>query len=297
MYFEPADFMDQTSNTAGSAGHSLTSNVKMDEHSKPSNPATRSVQSINIVSHSPRPAPIIVQPKKSLNDTAQTPNSPRATVPTSATAALSRISTALAATSPPTLGPSTPYPRTPTMPNQPDVALLANISTEALNSLRRTRDLLHLLAHRNKNQHRRSTWWRHLSHFRSELRLLVGELEALSANLGDAKTREMVAARVGRWRDALVPRWYFAFSQLTAGTQFAAIGVALLAMLASVARQTGITAAYAVMPVEGEVEVVRRGLLSAAGEDRAGGLEGVVGEYGVLGVEEEDVGLVVGRET
>lgn len=94
------------------------------------------------------------------------------------------------------------------MPNPPDVASRADISADGLNSLRKTRDLLQLLAHRNKNQHRRSVWWRHLSHFRSELRLLVSDLSILSTNPGDAKTREVVEARVGRWRDALVPRWY-----------------------------------------------------------------------------------------
>ncbi len=36
--------------------------------------------------------------------------------------------------------------------------------------------LLHLLHHRNKNQHRRSHWYRHFSSFRGEVKKLCGEL-------------------------------------------------------------------------------------------------------------------------
>ena len=55
----------------------------------------------------------------------------------------------------------------------------AEFSKNEQEALQHLSDILHLFHHRNKNQHRRSIWWRHFSNFRRQLDALVGEISGL----------------------------------------------------------------------------------------------------------------------
>ncbi|KAK7539031.1 hypothetical protein IWX49DRAFT_90569 [Phyllosticta citricarpa] len=106
-------------------------------------------------------------------------------------------------------------------------------------------DIMHLLHHRNLNQHRQSIWWRSFSTFRREMLHLVSEYDAVNSSKTAAKkTSKRVMARVEHWRSSMVPKWYLAFTSVIASNQFSAIGLALMAILARVSHCLGITAAY-----------------------------------------------------
>jgi len=74
-----------------------------------------------------------------------------------------------------------PSHTTTTPPSTPPLTLFNPPSTLLTSSQPQTTlltqsRLLHLLHHRNKNQHRRSNWYRHFSSFRREVKKLCGEL-------------------------------------------------------------------------------------------------------------------------
>ncbi|KAJ5552901.1 hypothetical protein N7494_002279 [Penicillium frequentans] len=87
--------------------------------------------------------------------------------------------------------------------------------------------VLHLIYHRNKNQHQRAKWWKWLS----TLKRTTSDLESLDL------------AAVERYQQHLamhlIPRCYLAFSTVVAENQFATLGIALLAALARLAKATG----------------------------------------------------------
>ncbi|KAL1304378.1 hypothetical protein AAFC00_003380 [Neodothiora populina] len=139
------------------------------------------------------------------------------------------------------------------------------ISPQVQADLQHLSDLSHLLHHRNRNQHRRSAWYRHFSIFRRHVAILLSYLSVLAeqptTHLGkhrkkvtDAKVQAQIQAELEFWRDVLMPKWHFAFSQVVADGRFAVIGVVLLAMLAQVARAVGLVGAYEAI---GEEEVRR----------------------------------------
>ncbi|GME46349.1 putative ribonuclease mrp protein subunit rmp1 protein [Neofusicoccum parvum] len=168
-------------------------------------------------------------------------------------------------------------------------------------------DMLHLIHHRNLNQHRHSIWWRSFSVFRRELSHFLSEYTTYqppataaaapvskpSAKASKAAARR-AAARLEAWKKGAVPRWYLAFTEVVASTQFSAIGLVLLAVLARVAHVTGITVAY-----EAEAERVMQAMLREFAEKDARELFGGV-EAGQAGarkgaMEVEDLGEVVRR--
>jgi ribonuclease MRP protein subunit RMP1 len=98
-------------------------------------------------------------------------------------------------------------------------SLATTLSRDHHDELQRLRQLLHLLFHRNKNQHRRSAWWRFFAGFRRELgRFLdeadrAAELDAVVVPSKKQKKtrqelRERREMRLKLWRDRLVERWY-----------------------------------------------------------------------------------------
>ncbi|OJD22246.1 hypothetical protein ACJ73_06409 [Blastomyces percursus] len=106
---------------------------------------------------------------------------------------------------------------------------------------------LHLLYHRNKNQHRGTKWWKWLAMLRRSMSALLRAVrrwewewdEGDGGGGFQAKVLEMM-----RYIHAfVVPRCYVAFSTVVADAQFSALGVVLLAVLAQ--------AAQAVAPAEG----------------------------------------------
>ncbi|KAF2087015.1 hypothetical protein K490DRAFT_17082, partial [Saccharata proteae CBS 121410] len=112
-------------------------------------------------------------------------------------------------------------------------------------------NILHLIFHRNRNQHRQQLWWRDLSSFRRQLQQHLTDTEVLDGNArnpgvrgGKSTVKKRCDERLGFWAAELVPRWYRSFSQLVASTQFAAIGLVLMAILARVSHLVGITRRY-----------------------------------------------------
>lgn len=141
-----------------------------------------------------------------------------------------------------------------------------NITQEDQDQLQHLSDLLHLFHHRNKNQHRRSIWYRHFSLFRKQLTALCLSLTELNTipttnvararkKTEDAKTIKIISARLGFWKDVMVARWQHAFSQVVADGRFSVLGLVLIAVLAETCRIVGITAEFEDMG-QGEVEKV-----------------------------------------
>ncbi|KAK0662179.1 hypothetical protein DIS24_g1923 [Lasiodiplodia hormozganensis] len=167
-------------------------------------------------------------------------------------------------------------------------------------------DMLHLVHHRNVNQHRHSIWWRSFSVFRRELSHFVAEYNtyqppaaaaAAASTAGPKKpsakaskvAARRAAARLEAWKNDHVPRWYLAFTDVIASTQFSAIGLALLAVLARVTQITGITAAY-----EDEAERAMQAVLRDFAAKDANGLFGAV-KADESASRTEDLGEAVGR--
>lgn len=121
---------------------------------------------------------------------------------------------------------------------EPDIASLSQVAI-----------LLRLFNHRNKNQHRRSTWWRHFSTLQRQLKHLEHDVENLTATpksnveriqlkAQSPAIRERISHRLQSWP---IAKWQHAFSQLVADGRFAHLGLVLLAALARVCAITDIT--------------------------------------------------------
>lgn len=179
-------------------------------------------------------------------------------------------------------------------------------STEELAHLTHLSALLHLLHHRNKNQHRRSPWYRHLSLFRRHLSALLTDYTTLTTtpatNVDRARLKTLtpalqtrIAQRLAFWQNVLVARWMRAFSQVVADGRFSVLGLVMLGVLGGVCRVVGVVDG---LEVEGQREVERA--LEEFGREAwglGGGEEGVRdgGDEGVA-VKRVDEGEVVARE-
>ncbi|EME81974.1 uncharacterized protein MYCFIDRAFT_18376, partial [Pseudocercospora fijiensis CIRAD86] len=96
--------------------------------------------------------------------------------------------------------------------------------------------LLHLFHHRNKNQHRRSHWYKHMNTFRRQLQSLLSDLKTLNS-----VPSTHTSARLEFWREVMVSKWQFAFSQVVADGRFSVLGVFLYSCLAEVGKLVGMT--------------------------------------------------------
>ncbi|KAK2767900.1 hypothetical protein FQN53_006440 [Emmonsiellopsis sp. PD_33] len=109
---------------------------------------------------------------------------------------------------------------------------------------------LHLLYHRNKNQHRSTKWWKWLSMLRRATADLTREVERFEKDDDDDDegVREIVLRKMGYIRSFVVPRCYVAFSTVVADTQFSALGVVLIASLAQVSQAVRAGESYSSSP-------------------------------------------------
>lgn len=147
-------------------------------------------------------------------------------------------------------------------------ASLLQGSSDAQQQLLAHLRLLHLIHHRNHNQHRRSIWYRHFNVFRREVKALCEKLGLhlgpgftapdltaapsrgkysgnQSSDISQKATSRDIAAHLQRWIDSgLVENCYLAFSSLVTIGSFSALALALLAILGRICSLTGITAAY-----------------------------------------------------
>ncbi|KAJ5441351.1 hypothetical protein N7491_003757 [Penicillium cf. griseofulvum] len=90
---------------------------------------------------------------------------------------------------------------------------------------------LHLIFHRNKNQHRRAKWWKWLS-----------ILKRATLDLARSGVKSHLATHI-------IPRCYIAFSTVVADNQFSTLGIVLLAALARLSKITGISHQLKIQPV------------------------------------------------
>ncbi|SLM35772.1 hypothetical protein LPUS_05131 [Lasallia pustulata] len=97
-----------------------------------------------------------------------------------------------------------------------------------LGALQEASKLIHLLYHRNKNQHHHALWWKWLSMLQRSVAKLTRALEE--------KRREQATTRMKHMRDVLLPGCYLSFTHMVADSQFSALGLVLLSELAKVAR-------------------------------------------------------------
>lgn len=133
---------------------------------------------------------------------------------------------------------------TPTIPLQ--------LSAASVDELKGLGEMLQRIFVRNKNQHRRSHWWKALKGFKRELGLVLGELAALQAttntststsNSKPALTRRL-EARLRVLGEEKMHAWYMTFTQLVAAGQFAPVGLVLMAAAARAAKLLGVTDVY-----------------------------------------------------
>ncbi|KAJ5884136.1 uncharacterized protein N7473_011022 [Penicillium subrubescens] len=90
--------------------------------------------------------------------------------------------------------------------------------------------VLHLVSHRNKNQHQRANWWKWLS-----------RLKRTAVELGSQNASATIPAAYKQYLSThLIPRCYLAFSTVIAENQFSTLGIVLLATLSRFAKATGI---------------------------------------------------------
>jgi ribonuclease MRP protein subunit RMP1 len=140
-------------------------------------------------------------------------------------------------------------------------------------------NILTLAYHRNKNQHRRSRWWKELSLLRRNLRRLLAESEKEKE-----KEKEGFEKRTSFLREWLLPRCWEAFSGLVGDNQYAALGLMLLGALARLGRVLG-------LDLKAE---------EAAGEPNVGHEASREENMAVLGHEgvrvDEDLGVPLARE-
>ena len=157
-----------------------------------------------------------------------------------------------------------------------------NLSDHSLNSMMinppsipdliQASNTVHLLYHHNHNQHRHSTWWKHLSTLKRSLQKLIHDLSTNSSDALNSTTQ----TKIVYLKKTIVPKCHVfvmqnylvstssanqsnrAFSQVVADPQFAPLGLVLLATLARVN-------ALLVLPQDEKVTSGRRkGLLVAA---------------------------------
>ncbi|KGO63663.1 hypothetical protein PITC_072160 [Penicillium italicum] len=96
--------------------------------------------------------------------------------------------------------------------------------------------MLHLIFHRNKNQHRRTKWWKWLS-----------ILKRATLDLARSGVKSHLAT--------VIPRCYIAFSTVVADNQFSTLGIVLLAALARLSKITGISQ-LKMQPVKNKSKII-----------------------------------------
>jgi hypothetical protein len=130
-------------------------------------------------------------------------------------------------------------------------------SSEAIQALRLELSLLHILHHRNKNQHLLQPFFKHLAILKRTLSRVVEHDDS-----------EYILERL---RTVVIPKCWEVFSQVIARGEFVTLGLVLCACVARVASCVG-------------------------GIEGRGGTEVLEADDGVINVAEDDLGEIVGRE-
>jgi ribonuclease MRP protein subunit RMP1 len=161
-----------------------------------------------------------------------------------------------------------------------------------LKLLRDESDLLHLLFHRNKNQHRLLKWWQWLSTLRRNLTKLLAEHDMITSAKTTPTRKAAVAKfteRVVFMRTVVVPSAYTAFGSVIESRVFAPLGMVLIGVLARVWK--------IIRPSEEELEKEREAAkaLTEKGTDLDMELGVVISREEYAGGKKEEVGEVISR--
>ncbi|ONH68110.1 Ribonuclease MRP protein subunit RMP1 [Cyberlindnera fabianii] len=155
------------------------------------------------------------------------------------------------------------------------------LPTETTVSLEHEYSLLRLLHHRNKNQHRVATWWKHLNTLKRDLTKLLAMNRCVS--LTSRQSAVMLAYKI---RHVDVTKCYRAFNGIVALGQFVTLGLTLLGMLARVndciGKMDGLE--------EYEMERKRQGMKTHKGEEDVLSMATVSDDLG------EEIGEVVSTD-
>jgi ribonuclease MRP protein subunit RMP1 len=153
-------------------------------------------------------------------------------------------------------------------------------------------DLLHLLFHRNKNQHRLLKWWQWIATLRRNLNKLLAEHDLITKakttpdrNAAVTKYKE----RVTFMRRVVVPSAYNAFGIVIGMNAFAPLGMVLMGVLARVWK--------AIKPTEEELEAERELAAIAMKLEavNANAELGVVVPRGYDGGDGDEEGVIISR--
>ena len=129
------------------------------------------------------------------------------------------------------------------------------LDSAQLKLLRDDLDLIHLLFHRNKNQHRLLKWWQWIATLRRNLSKLLFEHDLITTAKTTPNRNTAVAnykARLAFMRKIVVPSAYAAFGTVIAMKSFAPLGLVLTGVLARVWK--------IIKPTEEELEAAEREL-------------------------------------
>ncbi|KAK9459479.1 uncharacterized protein V1516DRAFT_612239, partial [Lipomyces oligophaga] len=94
-------------------------------------------------------------------------------------------------------------------------------------------ELLHLIIHRNRNQHRMQKWWKYVSILHRKIRLLLHSDSQFLINLPLAEVPDPVFDEVECCRYLVykvIPKAYGAFQRLLASGKFVALSLVLVAI-------------------------------------------------------------------
>ncbi|PLN79212.1 hypothetical protein BDW42DRAFT_129495 [Aspergillus taichungensis] len=97
--------------------------------------------------------------------------------------------------------------------------------------------VLHLVFHRNKNQHGKTKWWKWLSLLKRATKSL---LENLECELARSRNESTVDKRAKYLATSVIPKCYCVFSTVVADGQFSTLGIVLIATLARLTKAMAI---------------------------------------------------------
>ncbi|PYH77760.1 hypothetical protein BO82DRAFT_293034 [Aspergillus uvarum CBS 121591] len=96
--------------------------------------------------------------------------------------------------------------------------------------------ILHLIYHRNKNQHGNTKWWKWLAILKRTTRKLVMSIGHRPSYIAGQSSAPKYTKPLAH---AIIPKCYLVFSTVVADGQFSTLGTVLLATLARLAKAIG----------------------------------------------------------
>lgn len=109
------------------------------------------------------------------------------------------------------------------------------IAAEDFHKLKNEYGILHLLYHRNKNQHRTLKWWKYFNIFHRKIRKIVKPLMDIEDSTDETKIlvkRKIVLCEIKRlFGQKIFTKAYFEYNGILALGQFVTLGLALIGNL------------------------------------------------------------------